>query len=190
MSHIEIRLSERHRILLVLLLYCIGTIFPTICCLADDLPNKERLIKAGFVTKFPAYITWPASGEGQAAPVFRYCVLGEDSITEHLRTLATLSDSQPRYSQVHVVERISESIPCQLLFIPDRQANLISEIVAALGGRAVLLVGETPGLAERGAHINLFHVADYVKFEINRGAFEKSGLRVSFRLLELAKVIE
>ena len=167
-----------------------GSIFLSSYLYADELENKERLIKAGFVTKFPAYITWPSFTEGAAVPVFRYCVLGEDRITGHLRSLVRLSDSPPRNAQVHVVAQISESIPCQVLFVPDRQAHLISEIVSALEGRAVLLVGETPGLAQQGAHINLFHAADHVKFEINRGALEKSRLRVSFRLLELARVIE
>lgn len=165
-----------------------GVVAPSVY--ADKLKDKENLIKAGFITKFPAYVTWPHLEDRQQAPVFRYCVLGPSAITGFLRSLVNLSDSGPRNAQVHVVHRIAASMPCELLFIPDAQAQRVSEVVTALRDRAVLLIGETPGLARQGAHINLYRAEGRIKFEINRSTVKKSGLQISFRLLELARVID
>lgn len=152
--------------------------------------DKESLIKAGFIAKFPAYITWPSENGLRPSGSFRYCVLGPDDIVDHLRSVVTLSGDQPPDGKVRVIERVSTSIPCDVLFIPDRAAHRITAIKAALGRTAVLLIGETPGLARQGAHINLFRADCRYRFRINRGAIRESGLRVSFRLLELAEVID
>ena len=189
MSPAEITRKRWWRIRLFLLfIFATSGFCPAVS--AGELENKESLIKAGFITKFPAYITWPAAEVRQTRPAFRYCVLGPDAIAEHLRSLVKLSNNRPRNAQVRVVEQISESLPCEVLFIPDHRAHAISEIVSTLGTRAVLLIGETPGLARQGAHINLYRAEGRVKFEINRSSVEKSGLQISFRLLELARVIE
>ncbi len=53
----------------------------------------------------------------------------------------------------------------------------------------VLTVGESPGFAERGGVIRFILVEDKVRFEINQGAGEIAGLRLSGQLLKLATLV-
>ena len=54
----------------------------------------------------------------------------------------------------------------------------------------MLLVGETKGFARRGGAINFYSEASRIRFEVNPGAVESAGLRVSSRLLSVATVVE
>ena len=52
------------------------------------------------------------------------------------------------------------------------------------------MVGESDGLARRGVAIN-FYIADgRIRFEVNRRAAEQARLKLSSRLLRLARLVE
>ena len=54
-------------------------------------------------------------------------------------------------------------------------------------GKPVLVVGETPGFAERGGTANFVADNDRVSIEINVDSVRRARLRVDARLLSLAK---
>ena len=51
-------------------------------------------------------------------------------------------------------------------------------------------MSESEGSGERGVLINFYREEDYLRFEINRGAVSRSGLRFSSNLLRLARLVE
>jgi hypothetical protein len=61
--------------------------------------------------------------------------------------------------------------------------------VSRLGGAPVLVVSDEAHFASRGGMIGFFRDADRVRFEVNPAAAEAAGLRISSRLLGLAKVV-
>lgn len=73
-----------------------------------------------------------------------------------------------------------------MLFIPSSETARLPGVLAALRGRPVLTVSETPGGAERGAVLNLILEQSHVRFEINIDAAQRSGLSISSQLLKLA----
>jgi hypothetical protein len=62
-------------------------------------------------------------------------------------------------------------------------------IAAKLQGKPILLVSESPGAAKKGSGINFVIVDDKMKFELNKAAVEKQGLKVSGDLAKLAIVV-
>ena len=61
------------------------------------------------------------------------------------------------------------------------------QIIEALADSPILTVGETDGFLESGGIINFITEEDKVRFEINAAAAKKRGLRISSKLLRLAK---
>jgi hypothetical protein len=57
-------------------------------------------------------------------------------------------------------------------------------------GTDTLIVGETEGLAARGAAINFVIRDESVKFEINLKALKDAGIQAGSQLLRLAIVID
>jgi ribosome-associated protein YbcJ (S4-like RNA binding protein) len=53
-----------------------------------------------------------------------------------------------------------------------------------------LLVGETPGFAERGGAVNFFIEENKVRFEINPEVAKRRHLKISSKLLGLAKIAQ
>jgi hypothetical protein len=78
---------------------------------------------------------------------------------------------------------------CHIVFIPVTEKDQAARIVKSLRGSGTLTVGECEGFAVRGGIINFTLEGGNVRFEINRLAAERAGLKISSRLLNLAKVV-
>jgi hypothetical protein len=59
-----------------------------------------------------------------------------------------------------------------------------------LNGAGVLTVGDTEGFTEAGGMINLTIVDQRVHFEINPDAARRAGMKISSKLLSLAKIVK
>lgn len=72
------------------------------------------------------------------------------------------------------------------MFVGD--GKQLSKVLEAVRGKPTLVVSKGSGLAQAGAHINIFANGDK-KFEINRTAGENAGLKFSADLLKLAMLL-
>ena len=84
---------------------------------------------------------------------------------------------------------VNQLRPCHILFISSSERKRIPEIMEKLDGQHVLTVAEMRGFAERGGMINFVSVGNKVKFEINSKTARSQGLRISSRLMRVAKVV-
>ena len=76
---------------------------------------------------------------------------------------------------------------CHLLFVPASDAR---QALAKMGGtEALLTVSDAPGFAQSGGLIELFQENGQMRFAVNVDTARRSGVRLSSRLLELAKIV-
>ena len=78
---------------------------------------------------------------------------------------------------------------CSLVFFPASERRHTPSVVAALNHAAILLVGEGEEFLQQGGMISLVSEGGRMGFEINLGAAQRAGLRLSSRLLLLAKTV-
>jgi len=78
---------------------------------------------------------------------------------------------------------------CQVLFISRSERERVPQILAAVKGSPVLTVGDTKGFADDGVIINFVLEGSKVRFEINTDSADRAGLKISSKLLQLAKRI-
>jgi hypothetical protein len=76
-----------------------------------------------------------------------------------------------------------------MVFIPATEKDQINRIVKDLKGSSTLTVGETEGFVGLGGIINLTVEGNRVRFEINQLAAQRAGLKISLKLLSLAKSV-
>lgn len=74
--------------------------------------------------------------------------------------------------------------PFHILYVGTVDASL-----AVPGERPVLTVGDRPGFAAAGGHIELLRRDDRLRFGINRDALRRSGLAISSQVLDLAEFV-
>lgn len=78
---------------------------------------------------------------------------------------------------------------CQVLFLAAGERRRQGEELARAGGHPVLTVGESNHFAEDGGIIGFCRVENKLRFEINLGVAEKANLKISAKLLALAKTV-
>jgi hypothetical protein len=168
-------------------------LFAFLCCLpisgkADDRPVTEYQIKAAFLYNFTRFVNWP-DNTTQPDNNFTLCVLGIDPFGKSLDLLAG------RNVQGHVlnVQRLSARLAtdgCRVLYISQSESYRMADILATLSGKPVLTVSDTREFAKQGGMIRLKLVENKVRFDINIDAVERTGLKISSKLLSLATIVK
>jgi hypothetical protein len=145
-------------------------------------------VKAAFLYRFGTYVEWPtikAAGD----PV-TIAVLGAPNIASLLTEYVPGRNIQGRPVEVRPITRTEEVRDAELLFIGPERAAMLSDIVAALGKRPILVVADAPDGLQRGAMVNFQLVDQRVRFEISLRNAKAAGLTLSSRLLSAAIRVE
>ena len=78
---------------------------------------------------------------------------------------------------------------CQLLFIADGEARRAGGGLGGVKTLPVLTVSDSKGFSQAGGVIELYIDDGRLRFAVNVDAAEHAGLRLSSRLLGLAKIV-
>ena len=153
--------------------------------------SREYTIKAAYLYNFALYVRWPAGSFRNEQDPLVIGVLGTDPFGDNLKRIARVKKIEDRRLVIRHFDSLDEYSPCHILFVPrsvepERQLKVIRR----LRNSPVLLVGETPKFAERGGTVNFFIQQNKIRFEVNRQAVERTGLKISAKLLSLAKLVD
>lgn len=150
----------------------------------------EYEIKAAFLYNFARFVEWPQQSFTSAAAPFQICVLGQDPFGQSLRQIARDKQVNGHPFEIKNVTDTGEARACQILFISLSEKKRLREILLGLRGASVLTVGESKDFAEQGGMINFVLESERVHFEVNLRAAEQAGLKISSKLLSLARNVE
>ena len=152
--------------------------------------QSEDQIKAAFLFNFARYVEWPeASFEGPSDAV-RICMVGGDRFAEVVTRIVSGKQVADRPVSVDALAGLEEAGSCHILYVEEAFAADASEIASRLAGSSVFTVSDRAGFAARGGVANFIWSDNKIRFEINPGAARRAGLKVSSRLLRLAKLVE
>jgi hypothetical protein len=152
---------------------------------AQGAPS-EATVKAAFLYKFAGYVEWPASAFPQPDAPLVIGVVGADEVAAELEKL--LPGRQVNNRRV-VARRVREGEPLRgihLLFVGRGERDLRAALRAAQQ-QGVLAVSEAERGLELGSAINFVVVDDRVGFEVSLDSAERSGIRISSRMLAVAR---
>jgi hypothetical protein len=159
----------------------------TVSCMAAD-ESLEYQVKAAFLLNFTKFVEWPPMAFADANSPVAICILGDDPFGSPLDKLVDGEMVGGRKVIVQRVRRAPQPGSCQVLFI-SRGVKDISQIPAD-PGPGVLTVGESDSFLHDGGIVHFVIENRRVRFDINQAAAEKAGLRISARLLNVARAVE
>lgn len=150
---------------------------------------EEYSVKAAFLFHFAQFIDWPGETFKDASSPLTYCTLGDDPF--HGALDASLSGKTVGTRPIRVLhfKQQKDIQGCQILFIGPVEKTALSGVLASLNGNAVLTVGESDQFVETGGMIGFLLEESKIRFEINLDAAEHAKLKISSRLLALAKTV-
>jgi hypothetical protein len=149
----------------------------------------EYQVKAAFLYNFAKFVEWPASSFSDASTPLRICVFGQDPFGQELRDIANEKTVNGRKLQVNQVADLQAAKACHILFIASSEKARLKQVLEGLRETEALTVGDTKGFVEQGGMINFVLENDRVRFEVNQKAAEQAGLKVSSKLLNVAKSV-
>jgi hypothetical protein len=149
----------------------------------------EYQVKAAFLYNFAKFVEWPPSSFSDVSAPLQICVLGRDPFGEELHNLTAAKTVNGRKLEVDSVVDLQHARSCHILFIASSVKMSMQQIVEGLRGASVLTVGDSKGFTEQGGMINFVLENDRVQFEVNRKAADQAGLKISSKLLSVAKVV-
>jgi len=157
-----------------------------LACPARAQVNESQL-KSVWLEHFTRFIEWPAE-EGQAYFVIK--TLGTGAINDYLIDTYSNRTINGMPVKVVAVANVADVGNCHILFINESEARQIGQVLDMVQRRPILTIGDTRGFGKKGLIINFYKEGDKIRFELNISAAKDSGLEVSFRLLESARIIK
>jgi hypothetical protein len=156
---------------------------------APPAPSLEYDVKAAFLYNFAKFVEWPAEARGGEHDPLSLCIFGADPFGSRLDELVKGETIAGRSLAVRRIRQLSEIKSCHIAFFSHAEAEQVPAALASLRGSNVLTVGEDDGFAEQGGMIQFYLAENRVRFAINLDALEGTHLRVSSKLLRLARVL-
>ena len=141
---------------------------------------SEAAVKATFLVKFGAYVTWPTPGES-----LTICAVGRDILGTALEQAAKDQQVDGRAVVVHRLETIAPDSGCDIAYLAGSSRQSVKVALAALQSAPVLTVTDSRLSNDRGmVHFQI--IQRRVRFHVDDQAAADSGLVISSKLLGIA----
>ena len=150
---------------------------------------SEFRVKATFLFQFTLFVDWPAEAFSTAQTPLVIGIFGEDPFGTFLEETVRDERANGHALAVERYRRLEEVKNCHVLFVSGSEASRTGDIVTALKGRSILIVGDSNGFADRGGMIQFVTQENRIRLRINLAAARAANLTISSKLLRPATVI-
>jgi hypothetical protein len=150
----------------------------------------EYELKAAMLYNLTRFVEWPPSAYADAQAPTVLCILGRDPFANALTSLASNPTAGGRTVEIRQVSNNKAIRGCHVAYISSSERKNIPAIFSALKGSSALTVGETAQFAARGGMIQFSLEERQVRFEVNLEAASEAELKISSRLLLLARIVK
>ena len=150
----------------------------------------EYEIKAAVLYNFARFTEWPATAVPDSPDVFVIGVLGTDPFGDILDEVAATRTVGDKRIVVRRFATLDEYTPCHILFVAASERARMAAVIEKLRDAPVLLVADTAGFAQAGGTVDLVVEENKVRFEVNPVAAERAGVKISSKLLRLARIVK
>jgi hypothetical protein len=149
--------------------------------------TAEYRNKANFLATFPSFVDWPGTAFVSVQSPFLICVRGDFSFGTSLAEIARGASPHGRRIEVRWVRKDQELRNCHIAFVSRSESKRYAKLLQVLEGADVLTVGETEGFLGAGGAISFLSEHETLQFEVNLIAADTAHLKISSRLLALAR---
>jgi hypothetical protein len=150
--------------------------------------SVEYEVKAAFIHNFTKFIDWPPEAFEEDNSTFRIGILGAGPIDKPLMNLNGKKVDR-RSLEISKVKNLSDVSQYHLIFVNPSENGRLRSILRTLKGTGILTVGDSPGFADQCGVFNFYLKKGKVRFEVNIEASRRENLKISSRLLRLARIV-
>lgn len=148
----------------------------------------EAQIKAAFLYKFGSFVEWPARAFPRPDSPFTIGVMGSDPVASALEQVAAGRTVQGRPIAVRKLRRGEALAGLHVLFVGQAETAKLADILPGARAESILVVTDSENALSQGSMIN-FVVEDKVRFDVALPPAERGNLKISARLLTVARKV-
>lgn len=142
----------------------------------------EAKVKAAYVFHVIKFVDWPAL----PGDTLTLCISGSDAVSA---LLGDLAGKPVKERPLRILPGVpSDPAQCQVLYVGGSERRWV-ELQPRLRNHGVLTVSDQDGFARNGGIIGFYPEAGRIRLEINPEAARQANLRISAKLLELARTV-
>ncbi|HUF05843.1 MAG TPA: YfiR family protein [Candidatus Binatia bacterium] len=170
---------------LIVLLVALGST-PGVARAQTD-SSSDTAVKAAFLFNFAKFTEWPAL---EPAAQLVLCVVGDGRVASALADTVRGHRIGARALRVQEMRIDGPVGLCHVLFISTSETRSARRVLDSLETLPVLTVSDGRGFARSGGIVEFFIDSERMRFEVNIRAMDRAGVRLSSRVLGLAKIAE
>lgn len=156
---------------------------------ARAVPVDVAIVKAAFLYNFAKFTEWPVAvlppGRGLSL-----CVLDDRPVADALSQTIKGHAIEGHDLGVQALAANASPAGCHLLYISAGEAMRSPQLLASMRELPVLTVSDAAAFAESGGIIQLSVENDHMRFAINPAAADRAKVRLSAKLLSLARIVK
>ena len=142
-------------------------------------------LKAAYTLNFVKFTEWPDLKP--ELPIL-VCVSAEESVVEAMTQVMKGQSVSGR--AIRVTRTAPDTVgDCHLLFVTEREPRRLTTILKDASRVPMLTVSDVEQSATHGVIVELFLESGHLRFKINLDTMERSRVKISSRLLSLAKIV-
>jgi hypothetical protein len=181
-----VEVLTRILVLSLVLLTAAGTAPAALAAAASGQALTEAQAKAGFLYNCAMFVAWPTTAFKKEELVIG--VIGDDAVSGVVKDMQG-QKVNGRTLRVSAVRSLDELDDYHILFVAGDDDKTAKSVLAKIGAAPVLTVGEQDDFTADGGVVRLYTDQGRLRFEINMTRAEGAGLRVSAKMLGLAKIV-
>ena len=155
----------------------------------NNSDSQEYLIKAGFLYKFLFFVEWPTEVIMKSSDSITIGILGRDPFGDAFEPI----EGDIIHNRNIVIKHFEKNVSadylkqCNLIFISSSIKDNTETILQSIKEYPVLTISEVAGFVDQGGMVNFIMKENRVRFEINREAAERVGIKFRSKLLRVAE---
>lgn len=150
---------------------------------------NEYQVKAAFLYNFAKFVEWSPDAFSSGSASLVVGILGDDPFGSALDQTISGKSINGRQFTIKRLKWGQNLRDCQVLFISASERKRLPQILESLKGAAVLTVSELSNFSQQGGMITFILEENKVRFVINTDVAEQARLKISSKLLTLAKTV-
>lgn len=151
-----------------------------------DGDSVERAVKAASIYRFLGYVEWPPAALPAADAGLVIGVVNADELADELARVTSGRTVDGRKLQVRKLRPGDSIAGLHALFVGRSPSDAQAQMLRAALAKPILTITDAEGALALGSIINFRLVDGRVRFEVSLGSAEKSGLKISSRMLQVA----
>lgn len=146
-------------------------------------------IKAAFLHKFAAYVQGEGTAFDETDTPLVFGVAGSEPVYAFLSELIATQGAGMRNAVVRRIDTPADLAGVNILFVGENASAEADALLQQGVSASMLTVTDLPGPQPVNSMIDFFVADDRVRFDIALAPVSAAGLRLSSRLLQVARVV-